>query len=240
MDFSTHSQATECESARHSSAGKRVLQNCDLRALDDRSNRPYSLFMNQRNPDTQTHILSIGRRLTALNGYAGVGLSELLKEAGVPKGSFYHYFHSKEAYGCALLNDFANDYENKLSSTLNHPGKDGRARLLAYFSQWRKQQAGDIPEERCLVVKLSAEVAELSPDMSRILERSVKTIVDKLADTLREGVADGSIGTHKNSDELAGTLYHLWLGASLVAGLSRKNTALTSALRVTKDLIPAV
>ncbi|WP_088916358.1 TetR/AcrR family transcriptional regulator [Granulosicoccus antarcticus] len=196
--------------------------------------------MDKRNPDTQTHILSTGRRLTALNGYAGVGLSELLKEAGVPKGSFYHYFQSKEAYGCALLKDFANDYEEKLSNTLNHPGKDGRSRLLAYFAQWRKQQTGDIPEERCLVVKLSAEVAELSPDMSEILEHSVKFIVDRLADTLREGVADGSIGAHKDSAELAGTLYHLWLGASLVAGLSRKNTALTSALRVTKVLIPVV
>ena len=217
----------------------RFLRICEAIALDDRSNRPYRTGMEQRNPDTQAHILSIGRRLTAKSGYAGVGLNELLKEAGVPKGSFYHYFPSKEAYGIALLREFADDYEGKLTQTLNHPGKDARSRLIAYFTQWRKQQTSDVPEERCLVVKLSAEVADLSPEMSRILEQSVQAIVDHLAKTLREGVADGSIGAHEQSKELAATIYYLWLGASLVAGLSDRNTALTSALRATKALIPA-
>ena len=45
--------------------------------------------------DTRTQILSTGRRLTAQQGYTGVGLSELLKQAGVPKGSFYHYFPAR-------------------------------------------------------------------------------------------------------------------------------------------------
>lgn len=195
--------------------------------------------MQQRNLDTQSHILSVGRRLTAQRGYTGVGLSELLKEADVPKGSFYHYFSSKEAYGCALLRDFAQDYESKLSTTLNHPSKDGRSRFIAYFTQWRKRQSSDRPEDRCLVVKLSAEVADLSLDMSKILEQSVQGIISHLALTLQQGVTDGSVGPHDNSEELAGTIYHLWLGASLVAGLSRNSTALSSALRATKALIPA-
>lgn len=226
--------------ARRSITAKGFLQNCDPRALDDRSIRPYSVVMEQRNPDTQAHILAVGRRLTAQSGYAGVGLSELLKEAGVPKGSFYHYFPSKEAYGCELLRAFSRDYQDKLSNTLEHPTKDARSRLVAYFTQWKKQQTSDIPEERCLVVKLSAEVADLSPEMSRILEHSVESIVDRLAKTLKEGVADGSIGPHQHSKELAATIYHLWLGASLVAGLSRNSSALSAALRATKTLIPAV
>ncbi len=195
--------------------------------------------MQQRNPDTQAHILSVGRRLTAQSGYTGVGLSELLKEAGVPKGSFYHYFPSKEAYGCALLREFAEDYQSKLSTTLDHPSKNARLRLIAYFTQWRRRQTSEIPEDRCLVVKLSAEVADLSVDMSSILEQSVQAIIAHLAATLRQGVADGSIEPHGRSEELAETIYHLWLGASLVAGLSRNNTALSSALRATKALIPA-
>lgn len=220
-------------------ASSRFLRICDLEGLVDRSIRPHCSGMQQRHPDTKAHILAVGRRLTAHSGYAGVGLSELLKEAQVPKGSFYHYFPSKEAYGCALLEEFAKDYQSKLSDTLEHPAKDARSRFLAYFTKWRKQQTSNIPEERCLVVKLSAEVADLSPEMSRILEASVQAIVERLAATLKEGVADGSIGAHDNSRELAATIYHLWLGASLVAGLSDKKTALSSALKATKNLIPA-
>ena len=89
--------------------------------------------MEQKN-DTRSQILTTGRRLTAKQGYTGVGLSVLLKEAGVPKGSFYHYFASKEAYGCALLEDFSQDYKERLASSLRHPTMNGRARFFAYLT----------------------------------------------------------------------------------------------------------
>lgn len=90
------------------------------------------------------------------------------------------------------------------------------------------------------MVKLSAEVADLSPDMSRIPEQSVQAIVEQLAKTLREGLVDGQPGHMNTRKSLQGLFCQLWPGASLVAGLSRNNVALTSALRVTKALISAV
>ena len=75
----------------------------------------------ERKNDTRLQILTTGRRLTAKQGYTGVGLSALLKEAGVPKGSFYHYFDSKEAYGCALLNEFMTEYGTRVNASLAVP-----------------------------------------------------------------------------------------------------------------------
>ena len=59
--------------------------------------------MNIRHDNTRQHILETGLGIFAGKGFASVGLNELLKAAGVPKGSFYHYFESKEQYGQALL-----------------------------------------------------------------------------------------------------------------------------------------
>lgn len=215
-----------------------TLPICESEGLDDRSIRPYSAHMAQRDSDTRKHILAVGRRLSAQSGFAGMGLSELLKESGVPKGSFYHYFASKEAYGCELLADFAEDYRIRLQETLDHPSKDARSRLLAYFSRWKRNQTSEVLQDRCLVVKLSAEVADLSPQMSRILEQSVQSVENHLSATLRQGIEDGSIAPHDDSRDLASMLYHMWLGASLVAGLSDRKTALTTAMRVTRALIP--
>jgi AcrR family transcriptional regulator len=61
--------------------------------------------MNIRHDNTRQHILETGHRIIAGKGFASVGLNEILKSAGVPKGSFYHYFESKEQYGQALLED---------------------------------------------------------------------------------------------------------------------------------------
>lgn len=192
----------------------------------------------EQQPDTRSHILATGRRLTATQGYTGVGLSELLREAGVPKGSFYHYFPSKEAYGCALLQDFVADYALRLDHSLGHPSLDARSRFLAYFADWQRKQVSPNPQDRCLVVKLSAEIADLSSDMSRILRQGVTDILARLAATLRDGIEDGSIGAIGAPEAMAETIYHLWLGASLVASLSHDDAALTAALRATERLIP--
>ncbi|WP_163030699.1 TetR/AcrR family transcriptional regulator, partial [Pseudomonas viridiflava] len=55
--------------------------------------------------DTRQHLLDTGHRMMAERGFTSVGLNELLQAAGVPKGSFYHYFKSKELYGQGLLED---------------------------------------------------------------------------------------------------------------------------------------
>lgn len=59
--------------------------------------------MKSETQDTRQHILDTGYQLIAQQGFSNVGLSQLLKHADVPKGSFYHYFKSKEQFGEALI-----------------------------------------------------------------------------------------------------------------------------------------
>ena len=66
--------------------------------------------MNTRHDNTRQHILETGQRIIVGKGFASVGLNEILTAAGVPKGSFYHYFASKEQYGQALLQDYFDRY----------------------------------------------------------------------------------------------------------------------------------
>jgi TetR/AcrR family transcriptional regulator, transcriptional repressor for nem operon len=201
--------------------------------LDDRSSPAHIVGMT----DTRTHILATGRRLTAERGYTAVGLAELLKTASVPKGSFYHYFASKEEYGCALLKAFVHNYKGELGHTLDNSALDARARLLAYFARWQQNQTSPQPEDRCLVVKLSAEIADLSPAMRTILQQGVAAIVDRLAEVLKAGVADGSIAPLRDSRGLAVTLYQIWLGASLMASLSRDAEPFRIAMERTRLMV---
>ena len=98
-------------------------------------------------------------------GFAAVGLSEILAAAGVPKGSFYHWFRSKEQFGEALLERHFEGYLQQTDALLAAPGHTATARLLAFFGLWHALQSGDDLAERCLVVKLSAEVCDLSESM---------------------------------------------------------------------------
>ncbi|PLL22241.1 TetR family transcriptional regulator, partial [Klebsiella pneumoniae] len=103
--------------------------------------------------DTREHILATGEQLCMHRGFTGMGLSELLKTAEVPKGSFYHYFRSKEAFGVALLEHHYTGYLQRLVDHFDHGDGNYRDRLLAYYQHTLNQfcQQGII--SGCLTVK---------------------------------------------------------------------------------------
>ncbi|RJE79929.1 TetR/AcrR family transcriptional regulator [Paracoccus sp. JM45] len=187
--------------------------------------------------DARTHILDTGRRLVAQRGYTAVGLGQLLAEAEVPKGSFYHYFTSKEGYGCALLDRYVRDYEANLAATLDNGQLSGRDRVLDYFADWQGRQGGDDAQQKCLIVKLAAEVADLSPDMRAILQQGVQGIIAKLSDALVQAGRDESMVAVDDPEALATTLYQLWLGASLMAHLSQDNAPFHHAMAQSRTLL---
>jgi AcrR family transcriptional regulator len=57
------------------------------------------MILSKKAEATRQHILDTGYQLVLHKGFAGLGLLEILKACNVPKGSFYHYFSSKEAFG---------------------------------------------------------------------------------------------------------------------------------------------
>lgn len=56
-----------------------------------------SIAPDDQSPCHPQHLLETGYTLVARAGFSGIGLQEILSAADVPKGSFYHYFPSKEA-----------------------------------------------------------------------------------------------------------------------------------------------
>src|SRR5450830_118332 len=117
--------------------------------------------MNTSRIDTRRRILDTGKALITGKSFAGVGLTQILSTARVPKGSFYHYFESKEAFGEALLADYLGDYLGHMDTVLGTPGQGAAQSLMDYWDSWT-DQSDERCECRCLVVKLSCEVADLS------------------------------------------------------------------------------
>ncbi|KOO11888.1 TetR family transcriptional regulator, partial [Vibrio xuii] len=92
--------------------------------------------MNAKTNDTRQHILEVGYELIVTKGFTSVGLSELLKTANVPKGSFYHYFKSKEHFGESLIQDYFTHYLVNIAELFHNPPKTGYQSLMDYFERW--------------------------------------------------------------------------------------------------------
>ncbi len=194
--------------------------------------------MNTRHADTRQHILETGQRIVACKGFSSVGLNELLQAAEVPKGSFYHYFKSKELFGQAVLEAYFDGYLGQIDRLFATPGLSARERLLAYLRQWQHSQSGASDDAKCLVVKLGAEVADLSEAMRLTLRDGTTRIIDRLARCIADGAVDGSLPALEPL-ATARTLYQLWLGASLLAKLSRDDNPLAQAWESSLTLLSA-
>ena len=189
--------------------------------------------------DTREHILATGERLCMHRGFTGMGLSELLKTAEVPKGSFYHYFRSKEAFGVAMLERHYAGYHQRLATHFASGEGNYRDRVLNYYQETLNQfcQQGII--SGCLTVKLSAEVCDLSEDMRTEMNKGASQIMVLLAQALENGRREGCLKFSGEAETTAQVLYSLWLGANLQAKMARSSTPLESALTHVRNLIAA-
>ena len=190
--------------------------------------------MKSEHTDTRQHILDCGQRLIAAKGFVGVGLSEILGSAEVPKGSFYHYFGSKEQYGNTLLESYFTAYLGRLDALFGQTGKSGAERLGLYLSRWTETQSGEDASAKCLIVKLAAEISDLSEAMRSTMRDGTDAILQRLSQCIADGQADGSITRTLPAADAALWLYETWLGASLLAKLRRDDSALDGALRATR------
>ncbi|GAB3248498.1 TetR/AcrR family transcriptional regulator [Chitinimonas naiadis] len=187
--------------------------------------------------DTREHLLATGEGIMLGKGFAAVGLAEILGSAHVPKGSFYHYFESKEGYGVALLQRYFDAYLGRLDGLVANTQIAGRQKLDRYFADWHEMGSPSCNESRCLVVKLTGEVSDLSAVMRTELEQGIAGIARRLSACITQGRADGSIPAGAPADELAAALYQLWLGAALVTKVQRTAAPFQAAQLATKVLL---
>ena len=193
--------------------------------------------MKNSSTDIRQHILDTGRSLILGKGFTAVGLNEILSTAGVPKGSFYYYFKSKEAFGEALLDAYFADYLARTDTLLSDDETPVAQRLMRYWQSWMTMGENDCLESSCLVVKLSAEVSDLSEAMRVALLGGTRQIIERLASCLRQGAVDGSLSGLLDAPQTALALYELWLGAALLTKLRRERSALDTALYTTLRLL---
>jgi TetR/AcrR family transcriptional regulator, transcriptional repressor for nem operon len=188
-----------------------------------------------RETDTRQAILDTAQRIMARRGFAALGLNEMLAEAGVPKGSFYHYFASKDAFGEALMQSYFDAYFTALDRISAEPGKSAADRLMTYWQSFYDLQRSDDCQGRCLVVKLGAEVSDLSESMRAALEVGTEEIVTRIDGMIVQGLADGSLSIDDSPRAVAEALYDSWLGASLMAKINRSPAPLDRAMTVTRQ-----
>jgi TetR/AcrR family transcriptional repressor of nem operon len=193
--------------------------------------------MNNDTKSTRQAILDTAQLIVGRKGFSAVGLNEILQAADVPKGSFYHYFNSKDAFGVVLLDTYFDHYVQGIEQLFQQPELSGGAKLMRYWQTWVDNQTGCTDAGKCLAVKLGAEVSDLSEPMRLALDRGTARTIALLAQALLQGVEDGSLTVQQPPQRLAQRLYALWLGTSVMSKITRTSAPFDEALLLTRHLL---
>jgi TetR/AcrR family transcriptional regulator, transcriptional repressor for nem operon len=189
-------------------------------------------------PDTKTtststrdHLIDVGLRLMRMHGYGATGLQEILQVAGVPKGSFYHHFGSKEEFTAAVVKRYATLEGEHCREVLGNSRQEPLKRLRRYFEDLIRTagQSGPIPG--CLIGSLSLEVAGASPLLQGSLSSSFAGWQAAVAMVLQEAVEKGDLPKSIKPEALAGFVLNSWEGALLRSQADKSDAPLKDFLR---------
>ncbi|HMS16776.1 MAG TPA: TetR family transcriptional regulator C-terminal domain-containing protein [Planctomycetota bacterium] len=168
-----------------------------------------------KDTDTRERILAAGAQIVGDKSFNGAGLSEILALAEVPKGSFYHYFPSKEDFGVALIERARDEHLARLMPIVEHPGRSPMERLVSLYEDGRQYCLQHGASRECLIAKMALEHAQLSPKVRDAVRGAYDQWRRILAALLREGQVVGQVTRDQDAERLASMLVMLWEGATL-------------------------
>ncbi len=173
------------------------------------------------NPDVRRRLLAAGLDLVHARGFAASGVKDITDAAGVPKGSFYAYFPSKEAFAAAILEHYWADISERLLPILDAEGAAPQRITRFFHALADEHEAGDFLLG-CLIGNLSLELAGASEPVRAVLVSILDRWGGALASCVRAGQrGSGGIRVDLDAGELAAQLIEAWEGAALRGKVNR-------------------
>lgn len=166
-------------------------------------------------PLTRAKLLDQGVALIMEYGYHGAGLQAIIQSVGVPKGSFYNYFPSKENFSAEVIRHYIAPFIAALDAQLQRPDITARQALCDYFQEQIEEAARREFRGGCLLGNLMGEVGETSVLCRQALLDAVRQYRDKLAEALVRGQQEGDFRPDLPAEAMADLLVNQWQGALL-------------------------
>lgn len=170
-------------------------------------------------------LIQVGSEIVVRQGFNAASINEVLTTAGVPKGSFYYYFSSKEDFGLAIINDFADRYQEKLKNILEDEQFLPLTRLRNFFESGIADMENCQCVKGCLIGNLGQELSAQNELFRDRLNQVFADWESLLSQCLKAAYDAGEISHEQQIDDLARFILSSWEGAILQA-------------KVTKSLLP--
>lgn len=188
------------------------------------------MHMNKRE-DKKEAILLAGMSVMKSHGYNGTSVKDIVDAAGVPKGSFYNYFESKEQFALDAI-DYAAMEGHAFFNQVAQNDDPGCAfmRLKGLFTVGIDCACDHNFKVGCFIGNMCQEMADCSDIIRVRLDQVMNGNTRAIADLIKEGQQQGSVSPDLDPAETAEFLFNAWEGALMRAKASKSKKPLTAFL----------
>lgn len=177
-------------------------------------------------------ILLSGARLIHEKGYNNTGLKEILDAAGIPKGSFYFHFNSKEDFGLQVVDTYASFLRRVADRHLSDTALPPLSRIESFFDFYIEHFKRMDLRYGCPIGKLMQEMS----DLSEPFREKIGSVYDELCSLLRQCLEDarqaGDLREDLDTREAAQFVFDSWEGAIMHMKLARSPDPLLSCKKM--------
>jgi TetR/AcrR family transcriptional repressor of nem operon len=188
-------------------------------------------------PSVKEQIVQAGLKILLQKGFNGVGVQEITDTAGVPKGSFYNHFESKEALGAEIVGRYGSDTTRR--QVLLDRSLPPLQRLRGHFEGLNELFVKSKFERGCLLGNFSAELSNQSAVIRRELAELYNRWSRDIELAIADGQAEGTIPADKDAAEIAAFLLDAYEGALLRARVERSRAPFDRFMQLAFDRILA-
>jgi len=176
--------------------------------------------------DARQRLIRTGLIHLTEKGYASASVDEILRDAAVPKGCFYHYFTNKADFGSQLIATYRDYFAAKLDRWFLETGLSPAARIRAFVIDAEAGMARHGFRRGCLIGNLGQEMGALPEPFRAQLTAVLEDWQARTAQCLRAAQDSKEIAAHHDPAALAAFFWIGWEGAVLRAKLERNGAPL--------------
>ncbi len=160
------------------------------------------------------YLLEKGMELLWSKGYNATSVNDIVMAAGVPKGSFYFYFDSKEDFAVKAIEMYFELQFTPLQAILNNRSDSPKERLLNFYEYRNKILKEELDcKMGCLASNLGNEMSEHSENIRKIIYEKEKIVKDEIAAVMEEAQKYGEIGTTTKATDIVAFIEDAGKGA---------------------------
>jgi len=169
----------------------------------------------------RAELLQKGMEILTEQGFASTGIEAVLRETGVPKGSFYHYFASKEEFGLAVIDAYARHYDEKLDRLFGNDAVPPLERFGNFLAEARRGMRKHAYRRGCLIGNLGQEFGCGHEVFATRLSAVLKDWQRIVAVCLQAAQLRGELAETAEPKRLAELFWIGWEGAVMRARLEK-------------------